>query len=278
MPQAGSQAALHGLPLRLLVTRPAAQAAPELARLRDAGWDAQALPLLAIDPARDAQQLAAAQAALTALAGAEPGDAAVFVSPSAVAHALAGLRAPWPHGVAAAAVGPGTRAALVQAGVPEEALVAPAAPPFESEALWPLLAPRLRVGARVWLFRGEGGREWLAQALRAAGHRVQALACYRRVAPVWSAAEQALAQAALAAPARHVWLLSSSEGVGKIPTLLPQARGADWARAVAIAPHPRIAAAARALGFGQVVLVDGTAPTTARALAALAAERAAPQP
>ena len=49
-------------------------------------------------------------------------------------------------------------------------------------------------------------------------------------------------QAALARPAEHRWLFSSSEAVGQLRRLAPQA---DWGRSKALASHPRIAQAAK---------------------------------
>jgi len=230
-----------------LVTRPQPQADAWAARLRAEGLAAEALPLLAIAPAPEA---AAVRAALSRL----PAQAlVVFVSPNAVAQALA--CAPgwaWPAGLRAAAVGPGTVAALQAAGVPAAAITAPVAPPYESESLWALLAGQTWAGRTALIVRGDGGREWLGEQLRAAGAAVQAVQAYGRGDPVWSDAQRACAQAALAAPAAHCWLLSSSEAVGALARLLP---GTDWAASQAIASHARIAQAARAAGFGRVRVV-----------------------
>jgi uroporphyrinogen-III synthase len=97
--------------------------------------------------------------------------------------------------------------------------------------------------------RGDGGREFLADALRAQGAQVQALQAYRRQAPAWSSAQRALLDAALAAPAEHLWLLSSSEALEHLDGLLPEA---SWAASQAVCTHERIAARARSLGFGRV--------------------------
>lgn len=230
-----------------LVTRPQPQADDWVARLRAAGLAAEALPLLAIAPAPD-------PAAVRSAFGTLPTQALVmFVSPNAVTQALACMHGwSWPVGLRAAAVGPGTVAALRAAGVPAAAITAPAAPPYESEALWALLASESWVDQPVLIVRGDGGREWMGDTLRAAGAAVQTVQAYGRGDPVWSAAERACAQAALAAPAAHCWLLSSSEAVAALARLLP---GADWAASQAIASHARIAQAACTVGFGRVRVV-----------------------
>lgn len=232
---------------KALVTRPQPQADEWAVRLRAEGLAAEALPLLAIAPAPDPAGVRTALGRLPATA------LVMFVSPNAVTQALA--CAPgwaWPAGLRAAAVGPGTVAALRAAGVPAAAITAPTAPPYESESLWALLAGEAWAGRAVLIVRGDGGREWLGERLRTAGAAVQAVQAYGRGDPVWSVAERACAQAALAAPAAHCWLLSSSEAVGALARLLP---GADWAASQAIASHARIAQAAQAAGFGRVRVV-----------------------
>jgi len=182
----------------------------------------------------------------------------MFVSPSAVDRFFA--RAPaawhWPASSLAAGTGPGTAAALRAAGVPGAAIVTPAeaAGRFDSEALWAVLQPQRHwAGCQAWIVRGEGGRDWLADTLRQQGAQVHLVEAYRRTVPVPDAAGQAALARALARPAVHCWLFSSSEAVGHLPALAP---GADWSQARALATHPRIAEAARRLGINQVQLVQ----------------------
>lgn len=232
---------------QLLVTRPQPQADAWVRELRALGVPAQALPLLAIEPAPEP----AAREAADALARY---GLVMFVSPNAVQSFFALRPSPsnWPAHTRAASTGPGTTQALLDAGVPPQSIDEPARAPavFDSEALW-----QQRLAARNWqqvqvlVVRGDGGREWLAEQLRGAGAQVELVRAYRRVLPHWSAEQQALASRALAAPEQAVWLLSSSQAVGHLHSLLPQAA---WPRAIAWATHERIAQAARALGFGAV--------------------------
>jgi len=247
-------------PPRVLVTRPAAQAGAWVDALRALGVDAAALPLIGIEPAAEPQRLDAAWSGLC-------GHALVmFVSANAVQQFFAAARGrPWPAGVTAGCTGPGTQAALRAAGVPEEAVVAPAATGsrFDSEALWALLRTRDWRGRSALVVRGEAGRDWLAETLRAAGAEVAFVAAYRRVAPHWGEAERALLDAALAAPRRFVWLFSSSEAVRHLATLAPPPA---WQAARVLTTHPRIAEAARAAGFGRVDLVAPRPQAVAQAL------------
>ena len=252
----------------MLVTRPQPQADEWVARLQALGLQAGALPLLGISAPADVGPVRAAWQQLVHL----PAVFAVvmLVSPSAVERFFAQRPAgsAWPPQVIAAGTGPGTRRALLQAGVPEPAVVTPpeAAGQFDSEALWGVLGSRLHwPGRSVLVVRGEGGRDWLADTLRQHGAALHFVEAYRRTAPVPDAAGLALLQQALAQPEAHCWLFSSSEAVGHLPALAPAAR---WADASALASHPRIAEAARSLGFGRVLQVAPSPEAVAAALRA----------
>jgi uroporphyrinogen-III synthase len=247
--------------MRIIVTRPTAQADALVAELRAGGVDAVALPLIDIAPASDPQPVQQAWQALPSLA------LVMFVSANAVQHFML-ARPPgiaWPAHLLAGSTGPGTSAALRQAGVPGSALVEPLGEVFDSEALWARLRARDWTGRRVLVVRGEGGRDWLAEQLGQAGARIDFVAAYQRVLPASDAQFVALRDAALAQPAQHLWSFSSSEAVANLQQLSP---GADWSASAAVAPHPRIVAALQRLGFGQVRL----AAVSATALAAAARE------
>ncbi len=243
---------------RLLVTRPAAQAQVWVESLRALGVVAQALPLIGIEPAADAAPLHRAWQALGEY------RLVMFVSANAVDHFFAQRPATWaseawPADTLAGATGPGTVAALQQAGVPLAAVVAPAvqSAQFDSEALWRALQQHPQGGAlwqgrRALVVRGEQGRNWLADTLGQAGATVHYVAAYRRSLPAWGAAEHTTVAAALAAPSQYLWLFSSSEAVGHLRPLAPQATQAGWARSAALATHSRIAQAVQAIGFGAV--------------------------
>jgi uroporphyrinogen-III synthase len=90
------------------------------------------------------------------------------------------------------------------------------------------------------------GRPWLAEQLTAAGAQVDVVVSYERSAPVFDAA--GLMLMANAATDKSIWLLSSSEAVANLGSIL----NLDWSHARAVATHPRIAQAARDAGFGVV--------------------------
>lgn len=234
--------------LRVLVTRPARQAEDWVARLRAAGIDAAALPLIAIDPAPDPAAVRSAWEELRQT------RLVVFVSPNAAA-CFFGARpasAAWPAGTRAAAVGPGTARVLRGQGLAAQQIVEPSADAaqFDSEALWEQLRAVDWHGARVLIVRGDGGRDWLAQTLRARGADVSAVCAYRRCAPQLDAAQRELLAAALREPQGHLWFFSSSEAIDNLAALVPP--GTEWSGAQALATHPRIAERARRLGCGRI--------------------------
>jgi uroporphyrinogen-III synthase len=249
----------------VVLTRPVQEAERWAQRLQERGVESLVLPLLAIGPAPDADGLR------RAAADADRYAALMFVS----ANAVQGFFAAGPvfEKAQAWAPGPATQEALRAAGVAESRIAAPAAdsPQFDSEALWARVQGRLRAGDRLLLVRGGDGdgrgqgRDWLLQQLAAAGVAVDAVVAYTRGVPSWSEAERAAARRA--ASDGSVWLFSSSEAAGHLADLLP---GQDWSRARALATHPRIAAAVRALGLTDV---RETRPAFADVLASIESSR-----
>ena len=243
--------------LRVLVTRPQPQADEWVAKLAQLGLDAVALPLLAIAAPADPAAVTAAWRLLPSLA------LVMFVSPNAVQRffALRPAGSAWPAGLIAAGTGPGTHRALAACGVPEASIRTPGAHapayagPFDSEALWQCLSGEPWAGRQALIVRGEGGREWLADALRQQGAQLHFVEAYRRSGTLLNGPELGSLQQAVKAPLAHLWLLSSSEAVGHLGRLV---HGKPWASHQALATHPRIAQAAQALGFGRVGLAAPT--------------------
>lgn len=239
--------------MRLLVTRPRNQAESWCAQLRAQGVAAEMLPLIAIGPPADAAPLHAAWRGLNDTAF------VMFVSANAASGFFAARPAGsgWPAHTLAGSTGPGTTAALRALGVPAECIAEPPleAAQFDSEALWRVIAGRPWQGAHALVVRGEQGRDWLADQLRAHGARLQFVEAYRRSVPQLSVGEQALLREALGAPAAWVWLFSSSQAVQHLQRLAPDA---DWSRGLAWTTHARIAQAARDAGFGSVLALAAT--------------------
>lgn len=275
-----------GRVVRLIVTRPATEAAHWVQVLHTHGWPAHALPLIAIGEPTSAEARAALQAWR---ADWQQADALMFVSGAAVSHFFAeGLAPPMaPITTRFWAPGPGTARLLAQAlttlGVAVDRIDSPPedAAQFDSEHLWPVVAPQVRAGSRILIVRGlsvdappgagpvaGNGRDWLIHQCEAAGARVDGCVAYERRPPVLGEGD---AQRMLeATKAGSVWLFSSSEALAALRVLQPQAH---WSAATALATHPRIAQAARETGFGRVI---ESRPSLNEVLRALESERSAP--
>lgn len=221
----------------ILVTRPAGQAEGLMRRLADLGAQPLAFPALAILPPANPDALAAILARLASF------HLAIFISPNAVARGLAALPA-WPAGLPVAAVGKGTAARLHAAGFKQ--VLAPSEG-ADSEHLLALPALADMAGKRVVIFRGEGGRELLADTLAARGALVDYAQCYRRGAP--PDADPAPVLAALAQGRLHAVTAFSGETVDHLLELT----GEGLKALPLFAPHPRIAEHARALGFARAI-------------------------
>lgn len=249
--------------MRVVVTRPASDAATWVAALEAAGHSALSLPLIDIAAVPNSDALD------QALAQWPQWQAVMFVSAQAVRFFLArqppGLQLGM-HPTRCWATGPGTRKALLQAGVPPSLIDSPpeTAGQFDSEALWQGVTSSVRPGVPVLIVRGTEahsadpqlavdhtgvGRDWLSQQLLAARVPVHYVVVYQRQAPAWTPAQST--QAVRAASDGSVWLLSSSQAVAHLHHSLPQQ---DWSRARCIATHARIAQAAREVGFAEVGL------------------------
>lgn len=228
----------------VLVTRPREQSERFMARVVELGGRAWWLPTLEIGPPADRAALDAVLAGLAAC------DWAIFISPTAVAWSWPAIEA---HGglparLRVAAVGRGSARELLARGVAE--VLAPAGERSDSESLLALPDLSDLAGQRVVIFRGEGGRELLAEALAARGARVGHAVCYRRARP------QADAGPVLAALERGeigavtVFSRESLDGLG---ALLGEAGIARLRRIPLFAPHPRIAEHARSMGILQTI-------------------------
>ncbi|MDR3298745.1 MAG: uroporphyrinogen-III synthase [Candidatus Accumulibacter sp.] len=234
---------------RILVTRPAGQAVGLAAQIAARGGEAVCFPLIDIFPPESWRDVDDAIARLEAF------DLVVFVSPNAVTRGLERVlsRRSWPAGLAACAVGPGTAARLSQAGIQD--VIVPRGR-YDSEALLaldPLRAERV-AGRAALILRGDGGREILAETLRARGAQVECAACYRRAPPPDGSRVVSL----LRSDALDAVTLSSSEGLRNLTQLLDTDSRARLASLPVFVPHQRIAEEAARQGLRRVVLTGST--------------------
>lgn len=237
-------------PLRgktIVITRPKEQAT-HLARLiRQAGGEALIFPTVEI---RELADVSAVNALIDQL---DDYDLAIFISPTAVARAMALIssRRALPRKLKIAAIGQGSARELKQRGV--VSVLAPTSR-FDSEALLELPELQQMRGKRVVIFRGTGGRELLAQALRQRGAEVDYAECYQRVRPDVSAAEL------LERGARseiQALVATSAESLANLHEMVGE-QGAAWLRATPVfVPHPKIEQAGRKLGLTRLIVAPG---------------------
>lgn len=241
----------------IVVTRPARQAGRLAGLIAEAGGRALQFPAIAIEPVHCV--------GLDALIGQLASfDAAIFISRNAVEAGIAKVRAAGAFGSLplAAALGNGTRKALESEGV--RGVIAPQGA-ADSEALLELPALRDAAGKRILIFRGVGGRELLASALRARGATVEYAECYRRVLPSTDMR-----------PLLHLWsrgevdavAISSAEGLLNFAHLLGDAALENLRAAPVFVPHSRVAEEARGLGIGEVIEAGAGDEDMLRALVA----------
>ena len=213
------------------------------------------LPLLTIVPKSDEHL---ADHIATVLSDA---DLAIFVSPNAIESVMRLLERDWqdfskkiiPIGV----MGGSSHLALKNHGIGLEENPTPIIIPknnenWDSEGLW------WELGSLQWnwqnkkvvIFKGEGGRDWLADTLTKAGATVEAISTYSRVPldldnPAWHLVREMDLS-------KSLWLLTSSEAVRYLGEVMKDQFTQNLNSASALCPHHNIADAAELIGFGEV--------------------------
>lgn len=235
---------------QVLVTRPAHQAAGQLRRLEALGAEPVLLPLLEIAPIDDTDA-AACQAIKSRILDLDLYAGVIFISPNAARIGADWIDQYWPQlpvGVQWLAIGAATAATLEQAGIPARHV----AGGYDSEALLADAALQQVDGQRFLILRGEGGRELLADTLRARGASVDYADLYRRRCPHYSAE---VVQSTIFNPRLSVILITSGMALenllqlaGDAPALLDTA---------IVVPSQRVAELARARGFNRIRTADG---------------------
>ena len=217
------------------------------------------LPLLTIVPKADDHLADHIATALTDT------DLAIFVSPNAIECVMRLLERDWqefskkiiPVGV----MGGSSKLALQNHGIGQEKNPTPVIIPqnneqWDSEGLWHELQA---LGwdwskKKVVIFKGEGGREWLADTLTKAGATVDAISTYTRVPldldnPAWHFIHEMDFS-------RSLWLLTSSEAVRYLGQVVKDQFPQGLQSANALCSHHNIADTAEQIGFGEVFTTD----------------------
>ena len=251
----------------IVITRPSGQARQQIEMLNKAiaqsGSSASvnliSLPLLTIVP-KDHEPLADHIASAL-----KDADLAIFVSPNAIESVMRLLERNWqdfskqiiPVGV----MGGSSRLALSHHGIGLEDSPTPVFMPqdngqWDSEGLWQELQ---KLGwdwaaKKIVIFKGDGGREWLADTLKKSGATVDAISTYSRIPldldnPAWQSIREMNFSTSL-------WLLTSSEAVRYLGSVAKDQLSQSLSQATAICPHYNIADAAEAIGFGEVFTTE----------------------
>jgi uroporphyrinogen-III synthase len=217
------------------------------------------LPLLTIVPKAD-HSLADHIATIL-----KDADLAIFVSPNAIECVMRLLERDWqdfskkiiPIGV----MGGSSKLALQNHGIGQEKNPTPVLIPknneqWDSEGLWQELQS---LGwdfknKKIVIFKGEGGREWLADTLLNAGATVEAISVYTRVPldlanPAWHTIREMDFS-------KSLWLLTSSEAVRYLGQVVKDQFLEGLQTASALCPHHNITEAAQAIGFGEVFTTE----------------------
>jgi len=217
------------------------------------------LPLLTIVPK---DNLALADHIASALKDA---DLAIFVSPNAIESVMRLLERDWqdfskkiiPIGV----MGGSSKLALQNHGIGLEETPTPIVIPknnehWDSEGLWQELQGLKWdwTNKKIVIFKGEGGRDWLADTLKKAGATIETISTYTRIPldvdnPAW----QAIGEMDFS---KSLWLLTSSEAVRYLGDIAKDQFAQTLGSASALCPHHNIADAAELIGFGEVFTTE----------------------
>jgi uroporphyrinogen-III synthase len=217
----------------VLITRPLPQAQTLAEKLREVGGVPVVFPGIEIEQIEGPQLAAALREAMQA-------DLVVFVSPTAarIGMNLLANADVKPARAKFAAVGRGTATELNGRGAGE--IIAPR-DGHDSEALARHPALQRIRGNKVVIFRGQGGREYLATVLRERGARVVLAECYRRLRP---RGQFSLTLPDWASGRIAAWTASSAQIVDNL-FAIAGVDGSEWLRRrVVFVPHARIAACA----------------------------------
>ena len=222
--------------LGIAITRPVEQAKKLATLITEAGGTPILFPLIAITPLNDYNQFEAVISEI------ETYDWAIFISSNAVQNGMPRLvKASIPKNLNFAAIGPVTASELQSFGVKDVLIPNDR---FDSESLLALDEMHTMQDKKVMIFRGVGGRDILAETLKARGAQVAFAECYRRINPQTNCdlLTQLYAEKKL-----HGIVVTSSEA---IRNLLDLAGGAGWLKNVTLfVNHARIAELSKQLGL-----------------------------
>lgn len=236
----------------VLLTRPAAQAATVADAIRERGGKVLSLPLLDIVPIAERSAVERLKTLILAL---DNYDIAIFISTNAATLGVEWIDSYWPQlptGIEAYAVGPGTAEILRQLPWPVHC----SDTGVTSEDLLALPGLQNVTGKRIALFRGEGGRELIAESLRTRGARVDYLELYARHVPQY---QRDVVLQQIEDEGINVVVTTSMQILESLLALLGPAitSSATLQKLCVIVPSQRVSEHARSAGFTDVINAGG---------------------
>ena len=250
--------------LRVMVTRPAQQAGPLMEQLQAAGASPWSFPLLEITPCTSTQL----DRLITQL---DQYDLAIFISPNAVRYGIEAVtqrRHAWPDTLHLATIGKGSAQEL-ETRLGRTADIVPSSG-NDSEALLKHSALQNINDKHILIFRGQHGRELLADTLRARGAQVDYAEVYERHRPK---VDTAPLNTALESGTIDAILISSNEALDNLLSMVDPVNQGTLYQIPLVVIHPRQAERAQQLGFryNPILAQDGSVDAIIKALTSLRA-------
>ncbi|MGH1460509.1 MAG: uroporphyrinogen-III synthase [Neptuniibacter sp.] len=237
---------------RVIVTRPEHQSQNLINLLQAQGAEAVQFPLLQISAIEESSS--EFQRLKQKILDLDLFQHVIFISPNAASFGYDWIDHYWPQlpiGIQWFAIGKKTAETLSNYGI--DAYHSPLG--YDSEAL--LLCPALKKisGEKVLIMRGQGGRETLANELRARGAEVSYAELYIRSCPEYD--NTTIVQTL--DPAPDCILFSSGAGLENLVSLINRTTLSidSIKNSHIIVPSDRINAAARAAGFKRITTASG---------------------
>ena len=249
----------------VVITRPAAQAAPWAEQLQALGFQCARVNLLEILAVSEEDKIRAIKNKVLDF---DLYQKVIFVSQNAVEYGMAWLEDYWPQlpiGIDYFAVGATTAKKLAGYGVQVQDLAVSSSGGMTSEDL--LNAEHLQAvdGEKILIFRGCGGRGHLAEELRNRGAWVDYCELYERALPEQATAQllQLMADATNSPNNRVILSLHSGESLQNLLSALAglsssqQQAAAQWLHDTCVlVPSQRLVEAAQAAGFTRIIRAE----------------------
>lgn len=238
--------------LHLLITRPEAQASVWAQQLQSLGITVSLQPMLLIEPVEDA---AAQRQIMNRILNFDQYQKAIFISQNAVTYGLQWLDKYWPQlpiGVEFFAIGQATFD-LLQQGI-EQGTVYSAASAMNSETLLELKQLADVSDQKIIIFRGQGGRDFLATELQQRGAQIDYCELYTRQTPVQS--PQKVHKDFRSSEKQRITVVHSGETLANLCSII-EADDLLWLQQQPLlVPGQRVAQLAHKAEFTQVIVAE----------------------